>query len=150
MWVSVYSGIIKEGYLDKVGGARTGFRFWDETEVFFEVNREVLSTMNVSWSEHMDSKYKRVNVLITPGQHQKVAELGLSLSGLVRDLLRDRFSDTIITLTVTKDTKKLYDHVISNFGSDDLELEPYIVEALDKFLHDKVKEIDGLRRKLKK
>lgn len=98
----------------------------------------------------MDGKYKRVNVLITPGQHQKVAEVGLSLSGLVRDLLKDRFSDTVITLTVTKETKKLYDHVISNFGSDDLELEPYIVEALDKFLQDKVKEIDGLRRKLKK
>ncbi len=98
---------------------------------------------------HMEDKYKRINILIRPEQHKNVMDRGLSLSGLVRDLLDDRFSDTKILLNVGKDTKKLYDHVISNFGADDLELEKYLVEALDNMLVDKKKEIETLRVKLR-
>ena len=73
----------------------------------------------------------------------------LSISGLVRDLLDDRFSDTTIQLCVTKETKKLYDHIISNFGAGDAELERFIVGALDGFLQEKVKGIEALRKRLK-
>ncbi|RMG41716.1 MAG: hypothetical protein D6719_07935 [Candidatus Dadabacteria bacterium] len=95
-------------------------------------------------------KYQRVNILITPEQREQVARSGASLSGLVRDLLTDRFSDTRITLTVSPETKRFYDTIISNFGSDDLDLEPYIREALDRFLADKSKQIEALRTKLRK
>ena len=97
----------------------------------------------------MEDKYKRINILIRPEQHQRVSEAGLPLSGLVRDLLDDRFSNTKILLSVSEESKQLYDHVISNFGADDLELEKYLVEALDKMLADKTKEIESLRTKLK-
>jgi len=96
----------------------------------------------------MEDKYKRVNILIRPEQHKTVSDNGLSLSGLVRDLLDDRFSETKILLSVSKETKEMYDHVISNFGAGDLELENYLVEALDKLLIDKTKEIDNLRSEL--
>ncbi|MCB0332003.1 MAG: hypothetical protein KDD55_00820 [Bdellovibrionales bacterium] len=97
----------------------------------------------------MNSKYKRINVLITPEQHEKVLMRRISLSGLIRDLLDDWFSDTSIQLTVTPQTKHLYDLVISNFGASDKEIEPYIVEALDALLADKTEEIGQLRKQLR-
>jgi len=93
--------------------------------------------------------FKRVNVLIRPDQHQKVHELNLSLSGLVRDLLDDRFSDHKMILSVTPKTKQLYDTIISNFGVADSELEHFIVRALDRFLEEKVKEIELMRQELR-
>ncbi|MCB0354220.1 MAG: hypothetical protein KDD64_11865 [Bdellovibrionales bacterium] len=93
----------------------------------------------------MSKHYKRVNVLIRPDQYDRVVEMDLSLSGLVRDLLDDRMSDTKIVLSVSKKTKEFYDMVVSNFGADDLEIEEYIAEALDNFLLDKKKEIEKLR-----
>lgn len=93
-------------------------------------------------------KFKRVNVLIRDDQHQHVQSLGLSLSGLIRDLLDDRFSDTTIVLSVSKRTRKLYDHIISNFGVGDTELERFFVQALDRFLTERQKEIDVLKKRL--
>lgn len=92
--------------------------------------------------------YKRVNVLIREDQHQRVMEAGLSLSGLLRDLLDDRFSDTTVTLCVSKKTRKLYDNIISNFGVGDTELEKFFVFALDKFLSERSKEIEVLKKRL--
>jgi hypothetical protein len=99
--------------------------------------------------ETMPENYKRVNVLIRPDQYERVSNSDLSLSGLVRDLLDDRFSDTTIMLSVDHDTKLMYDHAISNFGAGDHELSKYIRRALDEFLLDKEKEIEKLRRKLR-
>ncbi len=97
-----------------------------------------------------DERYKRVNLLIRPDQHELVMDSGLSLSGLVRDLLDDRFSDTTVTLCVGSETRALYDHIVSNFGASDTDLEHFFVEALDKFLESKRGDIDDLRKKLKK
>lgn len=96
----------------------------------------------------MPGKYKRINVLITPEQHEKVIERSLSLSGLIRDLLDDWFGDTSVTLTVHKSTKQLYDTIVSNFGASDQDLEPYLVQALDALLDDKKHQIDELRKEL--
>lgn len=97
----------------------------------------------------MVEKFKRVNLLIRPEHHEEIARRGLSLSGLVRDLLDDRFSETTITLSVKKESKIMYDHIISNFGASDEELAEYLVEALDRFLDDKGKQIDKLREELR-
>lgn len=96
----------------------------------------------------MSTKYKRVNVLIRPDQQARVVQEGLALSGLVRDLIDDRFSKTVVSLSVSPRTRKMYDLVVSNFGVSDRELERYIVEALDAFLRDKASEIDELREEL--
>jgi hypothetical protein len=95
-------------------------------------------------------RFKRVNILITEEQYERVSLSELSLSGLVRDLLDDRFSQTYITLALTPKSREHYDYIVSNFGVSDSELEPFILEALDNFLDSKVKEIEGIREKLKK
>ncbi len=99
-------------------------------------------------AERKEKKYRRVNILITENQHNQVASSGLSLSGLVRDLLDDRFSDTKITLSLSRRSKHLYDTIISNFGASDKELERFFVESLDSFLDAKSKEISDLRGEL--
>ena len=96
-----------------------------------------------------EERYKRINVLIRPEQHEKVVQQGLSLSGLIRDLIDDRFSNTKVVLSVSPETKRLYDHIISNFGAGDTELEHYVIEALDRFLGEREKQISSLRQKLK-
>lgn len=96
----------------------------------------------------MDDKFKRINILIRPDQHSQVVKKGLSLSGLVRDLLDDRFNQNKITLSMSARSKKLYDHIVSNFGVGDEELEHFFVEALDRFLDARSKEIETLRMKL--
>ena len=99
--------------------------------------------------EKLEKDYKRINVLIRPDQYNKVQEAGLSLSGLIRDLLDDRFSDTKIILSLSRRSKKLYDMIISNFGAADLDLERYIIEALDKFLLERSGQIETIRKQLK-
>lgn len=88
---------------------------------------------------------KRVNILITEEQYGLVHESGLSLSGLVRDLITDRFGKTRIVLTVPVEVRELYDRLVSNFGISDYELAPYVVEALERFLSEKMSEISVLQ-----
>lgn len=99
--------------------------------------------------ETVEDKFKRINILIRPDQHRAVLKSGLSLSGLVRDLLDDRFNDSKITISMSERSKRLYDHIVSNYGVGDDELERFFVEALDRFLDERSKEIDTLRAHLK-
>jgi len=95
-----------------------------------------------------DEKFKRINVLMRPEQHKRVHRAGLSLSGLVRDLLDDRFSETTITISVSEDTKHLYDKIISNYGLTDDEVEHYFREALSHALAERAASIAELQKKL--
>ena len=95
-----------------------------------------------------NEKVRRVNIMIRDDQYHRITEEGLSLSGLIRDLLDDRFSDNRIVLTVSKRTKKLYDQVISNFGIDDAEFERFLLQALDQCLTQRSKDIETLRKRL--
>lgn len=97
-------------------------------------------------SEH----FKRVNVLVRPDQKNRVTEAGLNLSGLIRGLLDDHFSEEKIVLSVSPRVKEVYQHLISNLGAEDRELEIYFLEALDKYLADKTSQIDALRKSIKR
>ena len=55
-----------------------------------------------------------------------------------------------IVLSVSPEVRRVYEHVISNFGAEDKELEIYFLEALDKFLADKTRQIDALRKSIKR
>ena len=101
-------------------------------------------------SYQKDEKLKRINVMLRENQHRKVLAEGLNMSGLLRDLLDDHFSESKITLSVGPRTKKIYDNLISNFGGRDRDIEPHFVLVLDKVLQEKIGEIDALRKKLKK
>jgi len=97
-----------------------------------------------------EENLKRINVMLRADQHQKVIDAGLNMSGLLRDLLDDHFSESKITLSVNPKTKNTYDQLISNFGGNDRDIEPHLVEAMDRVLQEKLKEIEAIRLKLKK
>ena len=94
--------------------------------------------------------FKRVNVMVRPDQKKQVNKAGLNMSGLIRGLLDDHFSEEKIVLSVSPRVRKVYEHVISNLGAEDKELEIYFLEALDKFLADKTRQIDALRKSIKR
>ena len=96
----------------------------------------------------MKEKVKRINILVREEQYQKVQEAGLNFSGLVRDMLQDRFSHKKIVLSVQPETRALYDMAISNFGATDNDLELFFVEALDRLLAEKEQAISQLRKEL--
>ena len=95
-------------------------------------------------------KFRRINILIRPSQYQRVNAAGLNMSGLVRGLLDDHFSDEKIVFAVSPKVKAVYQHVISNLGAEDRELETYFLEALDKYLAAKTREIEDLRKSIKR
>lgn len=97
----------------------------------------------------MDENYKRINILIRPDQHELITGRGLSLSGLVRDLIDDRFNENKITLSMSDRSRELYDNIVSNFGVGDTELERFFVQALDAFLESRSEDIKELRAELK-
>ena len=94
--------------------------------------------------------FKRINILVRPDQYRKVSDSTLNMSGLVRALLDDHFSDEKIVFSVSPKAKAVYQTVISNMGGHDRELEPYFLQALDQYLASKTKQIDALRRSIAK
>ena len=68
--------------------------------------------------------FKRINVLITPEQHRRVTNAGLNMSGLLRGLLDDHFSDEKVVFSMSPRVKDVYNRVISNFGAGEADLEP--------------------------
>ena len=95
-------------------------------------------------------KFKRINILIRPDQHERVMAAGLNMSGLVRGLLDDHFSEEKIVLSVSPRVTQVYHHLISNLGAEDKDLEIYFLEALDQYLADKTRQIDDLRKSIKR
>ena len=51
---------------------------------------------------------KRISLMIREDQYQLISKKDLNLSGLLRDLLDDYFSEHTITLSVEEDTKEIY------------------------------------------
>lgn len=95
-----------------------------------------------------DKSHKRVNVMITEEQYREVTDQGLNLSGLIRDLLGDHFSNDVISLQVSEDTRKVYDLLVSNTGATDRDIEVHIRRALANLLAEKISEMDTLRARL--
>jgi hypothetical protein len=97
-----------------------------------------------------EARFKRINILIREDQYERMNQSNLNTSGLIRGLLDDHFSDAKITFSMGEETKQLYQNIISNFGAEDSEIEPYFVEALDRYLLDKSRAIEDIRKGLKK
>src|SRR5437868_2517188 len=87
---------------------------------------------------------KRISLLIREEQYQALNERGLNTSGLVRDLIDDYLSEYRITISVTEETRKLYDRIVSNTGTSDAEIERYFRESLGAMLKDKIREMQAL------
>lgn len=86
--------------------------------------------------------------MVREDQHQKLLDAGLNVSGLIRDLIDDYMSEFKITLSVTEDTRRVYDRVVSNTGATDGDLEKYILKALKELLKVRIQEMQELEKKL--
>ena len=86
--------------------------------------------------------------MIREDQHQRLLDSGLNVSGLMRDLVDDYMSDFKITLSVSEETRRIYDKVVSNTGATDADLEKYIVKALKELLKIRIKQMQDLEKKL--
>ena len=71
----------------------------------------------------MEKSLKRISLLIREQQYETLNEKGLNLSGLIRDLIDDYLANDKITLSITAETRTLYDKIISNSGSSDRDIE---------------------------
>ena len=96
----------------------------------------------------MKRDLKRVSLMIGEEQYNQIVKDEINLSGLVRDLIDDHMSEHKITLSVSKETKDIYDLIISNTGSTDGDLEVYLKDSLKQLLKDKIKSMQDLERKL--
>lgn len=87
--------------------------------------------------------------MVNEEQYQKLLDSGLNVSGLIRDLVDDYLSDFKITLAVSKETRRVYDKVVSNTGATDADLEKYILKSLKELLKNRIKEMQDLEKNLK-
>ena len=92
---------------------------------------------------------RRISLMVREDQHQTLLDSGLNVSGLVRDLIDDYLSDFKITLSVSEETRAIYDRVVSNTGATDGDLEKYIVKALKELLKVRIEEMQELQKNLK-
>ena len=97
----------------------------------------------------MPEDLKRISLVIREDQHDKLHEIGVNISGFIRDLIDDHFSDHTIILSVSKETRDLYVKIISNTGSNDAMLEKYFKRAMKDMLQEKIQEMDDLHKNLK-
>ncbi|MCC6219691.1 MAG: hypothetical protein IT291_00450 [Deltaproteobacteria bacterium] len=93
--------------------------------------------------------FHRISITIREDQYKTLIERELSLSALVRDLLDDRFSSNKVTINLSDQGKHFYDMLISNFGTQDIDLEPFLLQALDNFVGQKINQIQEIRKQLK-
>ena len=97
----------------------------------------------------MSSELRRISLMMREDQHQQLLDSGLNVSGLIRDLVDDYLSDFKITLSVSEETRRVYDKVVSNTGATDADLEKYIVKSLKELLKVRIKEMQALEKNLK-
>lgn len=98
----------------------------------------------------MSSDLKRISLMIRGDQYLGLNASGINLSGLIRDLIDDYLSEHKIVVSVSEETKQLYDLIISNTGSTDVDLEEYLKKSLKELLRDKIKSMQDLEKQLTK
>lgn len=93
--------------------------------------------------------FRRISLMIREDQHENLAELGINVSGLVRSLIDDHLSEGKITLAVSPETADLYREIVSNTGSTDADIEPYLRTALKRMLKERIARMEKLHRTIK-
>ncbi|MGB5695235.1 MAG: hypothetical protein WBM46_06265 [Polyangiales bacterium] len=96
----------------------------------------------------MTDEFRRISLMIREDQHARLVELGVNMSGLIRSLIDDHLSESKITIAVSGDTADLYRQIVSNTGSTDADVEPYLRAALKKMLKDRIAHMEKLHRTL--
>ena len=96
----------------------------------------------------MSKELRRISLMIREDQYQKLLGSGLNVSGLIRDLIDDHLSDFKIILSVSEETRQVYDQVVSNTGTTDSDLEVYVLKSLKELLKKKIHQMQELEKKL--
>ena len=91
---------------------------------------------------------KSICLMVREDQYEKLHDMGVNMSGYIRDLIDDSLSEHVITLNVSEETRSLYDRVISMSSQGDTELEPYLKTSLKNLLDHNIKEMQKLQKKL--
>ena len=97
----------------------------------------------------MTDEFRRISLMIREDQHLRLSEPDLNMSALIRNLIDDHFSESKITLAVSEETAQLYRQVVSNSGSTDADVEPYLRAALKRMLKDRITQMERLHRAIK-
>jgi hypothetical protein len=97
----------------------------------------------------MTEEFRRISLMIREDQHLHLLELGVNMSGLIRSLIDDHLSESKITLAVSEETAHLYRQIVSNTGSTDADVEPYLRATLKKMLKDRITQMERLHRTIK-
>ncbi len=96
----------------------------------------------------MSKNMKSICLMVREDQYKQLHEMGVNMSGYIRDLIDDSLSEHVITLTVSEETRGLYDRVISMSSQGDAELEPHLRSALKNLLDQSIKDMQKLQKKL--
>jgi hypothetical protein len=99
--------------------------------------------------ETSEPTLRRISLMIREDQHRALTDQDLNVSGLVRDLIDDYLSEHKITIAVGEKTRSLYDQIVANTGSTDVEVEVYFREALKHLLNDKIKAMQKLEERIR-
>ncbi len=93
-----------------------------------------------------DRELKRISLFIGEDQYQKITDRGLNLSWLLRDLIDDYLSERKIVLDVSESTLELYHKLVGETGSLDRDFEPFLKDALQAFLRNKIENMQKLEK----
>ena len=94
-----------------------------------------------------EQKLKRISLMVEENQYLHLIEKNINISGLIRDLINDYLGNNKITLTVSAETKEIYNQIISQTTDGDQELEPYVKKALHGLLKEKIRLLEQLEKK---
>ena len=92
--------------------------------------------------------YRRLNITIREDQYQWMTRGNYSISAFIRDLLDDRFASSKVVLSLSESGKQLYDSIVGKLGAQDIDLEPFFLESLGKFLDKRMEELAALKKQL--
>jgi hypothetical protein len=97
----------------------------------------------------MHDDFRRISLMIREDQHARLTELGVNMSGLIRSLIDDHLSESKVTLSVSEEVSDLYRQIVSNTGSTDSDIEPYLRAALKRMLKERISQLEKLHRTIK-
>ncbi len=97
----------------------------------------------------MGEAFRRISLMIREDQYERLSELDVNMSGLIRSLIDDHLSEDKITISVSRTTGDLYRQIVANTGSTDRDVEPHLRKALKAMLQQRIARMQALHRKIK-
>lgn len=101
-------------------------------------------------SQKLGEPTRRINITMLESQHDELVRQGVTVSGLIRELLDQHFSQRAITLEVDPETRALYEEAVVRSGATSEDVAALLRRAMTELLDDRMKRLEVLRRELAK